>query len=417
MSSHNKFLTFVFALTVCLITGYDGMAQEWSRFRGPNGTGIAAENISIPTEWKPENIQWKIPLSGAAHSSPVLWGDRLFVSVTEDEGNTQVLIGVNAATGQILWKQPFRAKAYGIHQFNSLSSPTAAASAEHVFFTWGTPENIQLVAMNHDGQVAWKRELGSFKSQHGYANSPIVEADKVIIANDQLGNSYLAAYDTQTGREIWKLQRNTGDKAAYSTPCLFEPQNGKPYLVFNSSTHGITGVDPESGALLWELNDLFDKRSVSSPVFSNNLVFGSCGSGGGGNYVVAVTVPDLARVDSKPKLAFRIRRSAPYVPTPVVKGKRAFLLSDQGIASMIDLTNGDTLYSERTNKRFFGSPVLVGDFYYAIATDGDVVVIRDGDEFELVATNPLGAPTHSTPAVANNAMFVRTNTHLICIAE
>ncbi len=402
---------------VLMASGSDIRAQEWTRFRGPNGTGIAAAGTSIPAVWTPETIQWKIPLEGGSHSSPVLWGDHLFVSRTDEDGSVQVLVCVDAVNGRVQWERPFRSQSYRIHQYNSLASPTPAVTSDRVFFTWGNPDGIQLAALDHSGKLLWTRDLGTFSSQHGYANSPIVEGNRVIIAKDHLGESFLAAYHVDTGEEIWKLERRAGDHTAYSTPCLFEPENGKPYLIFNSSSHGITGIDPETGNVLWEKGGLFDKRSVSSPVFSKNLIFGSCGSGGGGNYVVAISVPDADAPEESPELVYRFRRSAPYVPTPVVNGDRAVFLSDQGIVSLIDLKTGDTVYSERTNERFFGSPVLVGEYLFAASTDGDMVVFKAGDEFEIVAVNSLGSGTHSTPAVANNRMYVRTGTHLYCIGE
>lgn len=402
---------------ICACSFQPGFAQEWTRFRGSNGSGIASPGNRIPIQWNTGSYQWKIPISGDGHSSPVLWGHKLFLSVPEKNGASQVLMGVDAHSGQILWRQAFDAQAYAIHNFNSLTSPTPAATADKVFFTWGTPENIELAALNHDGHILWKRNLGPYRSQHGYANSPIVEADKVIIAMDHLGESYLAAYDVNTGAETWKLLRNSSTASAYSTPCLFEPPAGNAYLVFNSSSHGITAVDLETGSLVWEKSDVFDKRSVSSPVFNQNLIFGSCGSGAGGNYVVAISPPDSGRRDSLPEEKFRFRRSAPYVPTPLIRGDRAYFWSDQGIVTCVNLQSGDTLFSERTEKRFFGSPVLVGDHLFAISTDGHVLVVKAADEFEILASNPLGAGTHSTPAVANNRMYLRTTRHLICIGD
>lgn len=393
------------------------MAQEWTRFRGPNGTGISESSASIPAEWSENNIKWKVPVPGTAHSSPVLWGNKLFLSTVSDNGSQQVLICFNAESGKPIWQKKFQAPAYRVHRFNSLASSSAAVTESQVFFTWGTPDSIYLTALDHSGEQLWQKPLGTFESQHGFGNSPIVIGNKVIVANDQLGVSYLAAFNTENGDQIWRVERKSGTKTAYSAPSLFTPEKGEPYLIFNSSSHGITGVNPDTGAVIWEKGGLFDKRSVSSSVFSKNLIFGSCGSGGGGNYVVAISAPNDTSKITTPKLVHKFRRSAPYVPTPLVVGDRVYFWSDQGIVSCIDLTNGDTVYSERTNKRFFGSPIMADGKMFCVATDGTVVVVKVSDEFEMLAMNPLKEISNSTPAVANGKLFVRTSGHLFCIGE
>lgn len=412
---NKRILLSLVSTIVFLVTTEISIGQEWTRFRGPNGTGVASKDITIPAKWNPENIKWKIPVPGRSHSSPVLWGSKLFLSTVQ--GSSQVLICIDSKTGKPLWDKKFDGSTYRIHKFNSYASTSAAVSADSVFFTWGTPQSTHLVALDHDGNIKWEKNLGSFQSQHGFANSPMIEGNKVIIANDQLGVSYLAAFDVSSGDQIWRVERKSGTKTAYSTPCLFEPQKGKPYLIFNSSSHGITGVDPETGGVLWEKGGLFDKRSVSSPVFSKNLIFGSCGSGGGGNYVVAISAPNDTTQIHPPKLEHKFRRSAPYVPTPLVVNERIYFWSDQGIVSCINLEDGETLFSERTNQRFFGSPVLVGENLFCISTTGVVTVVKAGKSFELVATNDLKEESNSTPAVANGRMYVRTVGHLFCIGE
>lgn len=410
-------LIISFLITLCLFSTTNISGQEWTRFRGPNGTGIADPDAKIPTNWSKDNIKWKVAIPGKAHSSPVLWGHKLFISSVKHGEKVQTLACFNAKNGEVIWEKEFKAADYPIHRFNSHASTSAAVTEDQVFFTWGTPENIRLVALDHDGNIQWRKNLGAFKSQHGPANSPMVHANKVIYANDQLGVSYLVAFDVKTGDQVWRVERESGSKAAYSTPCLFEPTRGEPYLVFNSSTHGITGVDPDSGAVLWEKRGLFDKRSVSSPVFSKNLIFGSCGSGGGGNYVVAISAPnDTSRIES-PELVYRFRRSAPYVPTPLVNDNKIYFLSDSGIASLIDLESGETIYSERTGMRYFGSPILANGHLFAISTTGIVSIIKEGDEFELVSTYDLGEESHSTPAVANGKMYLRTSGHLFCVGN
>ncbi len=418
MNKYSKSVLICF-LSTYLVTAFNyANAQEWTRFRGPNGTGIANPDAEIPTKWSDENVKWKVSVPGKAHSSPVLWGDKLFLSTVKRNEQTQTLICFDAKDGKIIWEKPFEASDYSIHRFNSHASTSAALTKDKVFFTWGTPENIRLVALDHSGNIEWQKDLGPFESQHGPANSPMIHGNKVIFANDQLGVSYLVAFDTETGNQIWRVERGSGTKAAYSTPCLFKPAKGQPYLVFNSSTHGITGVAPDTGAVLWEKNDgLFDKRSVSSPVFSKDMIFGSCGSGGGGNYVVAISAPDNTSKIMTPKLIYKFRRSAPYVPTPLVVDEKIYFISDQGIVSLMDLKTGKNIYSERTGMRYFGSPVLASGHIFAISTSGVVTIIRASDKYEMVSKYDLGEESHSTPAVANGKMYLRTSGHLYCIGK
>src|SRR5439155_5428742 len=195
-------------------------------------------------------------------------------------------------------------------------------------------------------KTAWQRDFGPFVSQHGCGTSPVLYRDKIILGNDQddqkfvkestrSGESFIVAVNAKSGRTVWQTPRRSA-VVAYSTPCVYEPESGQPALVFNSQAHGISALDPDSGKVLWEYDQAFDKRTVSSPVLAGDLILGSCGSGGGGNFVTALK-PGQSGV---PELAYQIKQSAPYVPTAVIMNDLAWLWSDSGIVTCIHAPTG-----------------------------------------------------------------------------
>jgi outer membrane protein assembly factor BamB len=308
-----------------------------------------------------------------------------------------------------------KSTAYHLHARNTYSSSTPCVDEERLYVAWASPEKGTLKAMDHDGKDIWEVDLGPYFSQHGFGASPVVFGELVVLNiemdKDSEEQSYLIAVNRKTGERAWKIDRKTGN-AAYSSPCLYSPSAGKPELIFNSNAHGITAVDPESGAINWEI-DVFDKRSVSSPVVVGDLVFGSCGSGGGGNYVVAVHPGD--RSGAKPEIAYKIEKSAPYVPSIVAYKDLAFLWSDKGVITCIDVKTGEIHYQQRVGGNFSGSPIRIQDRIYGMSDEGDCLVIAATKEFKELGRNPLGDLTRSTPSVAYGKLYLRTQKTLISL--
>lgn len=387
-------------------------AQEWTRFRGPNGSGISSAK-TIPTAWTEKDYNWKIPLPGAGHSSPVLWGDKVFLTSGDDKNGKLFVICLGASDGRILWQKDFPFTRHHKNDYNTFASGSPAVDQHRVYASWTEPEHHTFVAMDHDGKVAWKKDLGPYASQHGGGTSPIVYDDKVILANEQDGESFLLAVDAATGEIRWKIPRKTKE-AAYATPCVYHPKNGKPELIFNSEAPGISAVDPETGKVLWEFPGVFDKRVVSSPFLAGDLIIGACGSGGGGNYVVAVR-PGKPSQNKSPECTWTIRRSASYVPTSIAVGDLLFMWSDGGIVSCVQASSGEVKWQERVGGNYFSSPVCVDGRLFSISTRGEVVVVDASEKFQVLARNPLNETTHSTPAVAGGRMYIHTAQHLISI--
>lgn len=397
-------------------------AQEWTRFRGPNGTGVS-EATTVPAEWTEDDYNWKVELPGIGHSSPVAWGDKIFLSSAFEDTGQRIVLCTSAADGSVVWERRFDSTVHPKHARNSFASSTPAVDEKHVYVVWSTPEEYTLRAFDHDGRDAWQLDLGPFAGEHSCGTSPIVYQDRVILGGDQGRSngpnddvrSFLIAVDRLTGKTCWRTDRRT-KHAAYSTPCVYQTEGQPAELIFNSGAHGISGIDPQTGATNWELA-VFDKRSVSSPVVAAGLVFGTCGSGGGGNYVAAVRPGSAGRAGSgsPAELVYRIDESAPYVPTLVARGDLVFLWGDKGVASCVRAATGQLVWRERVGGNYSGSPVWVGGRLYSIDDDGVVVVLAASEKFELVARNPLGEESRSTPAVAGGRMYLRTYSHLFSV--
>ncbi|MGE0608754.1 MAG: PQQ-binding-like beta-propeller repeat protein [Pirellulales bacterium] len=400
------------ALLMLACLALPAQAQEWTRFRGPNGSGIS-DATTVPTTWTEADYNWRVELPGIGHSSPVIWKDKIFLTSTDEDKLVRCAFCLSRADGGILWKKEYPFEKHKRHEYNSYSSATPAVDEQRVYVVWSTPDDYSLLAFTHDGREVWKRNLGPYKSQHSCGTSPIVFQDMVIVGNDQDGPSSLIAVDRETGEKRWEVERKAST-VAYSTPCIYEPAGESPELIFNSQAHGISGINPINGATIWEVGDVFNKRSVSSPVIVSGLIYGSCGSGGGGNYIVAVTPGSMAS-PSAAKLAYKLEKSAPYVPTPIGVGRNIFFWSEQGVVSCVDAPTGEVHYQERVGGKYFGSPICVADRLFNMTTDGEVVVVAAKPAFEELARNPSGEMSHATPAVSDGVMYLRTLSHLISV--
>ena len=388
----------------------DVLGQEWTRFRGPNGTGLSA--TKIPADWGGDDVLYRSKLPGQGHSSPILWGEKVFLTGSAPDASRLMVFCVDGRNGETLWVRDFPYHEYRIHQFNSFASPSAAVDAERVYVSWGVPERLMMAAFDHDGTELWTRDLGGYESQHGCGASPMVYGDKVILANDQRGPSSLIALDKSTGATVWNTPRHSA-AAGYGTAVERLDFAGKPELVFNSQADGISGIDPETGEVKWSFRDAFRLRSVSTAMLGEGIVIGTCGSGGGGDYLIAVRPPRAAGED--PEELYRIRRNAPYVPTSLIKDGLLFMLDDSAFMSCADLKTGEIIWNERLPGRFFASPVGADDRIFCVSDDGKVTVVAAGKEFKILGENDLREGSNATPAIANGKMYVRTLEHLIAI--
>ena len=387
-------------------------AEQWPRFRGPNGTGLSNAD-SVPVRWTEKDHNWKVELPGAGHSSPVVWDEKIFLTCGDARTARRTILCLSVSDGTVVWRRDCPSKVHPMHHDNCYASSTPALDADGVYVTWTTPGEVTLLALDHGGKDKWRRSLGAFESMHGSGASPIVVGDLVVLANDQKGKAFLTAVDRRTGETRWRLERRSGLTPA-STPCVYRAKGTAERLIFTTTAHGITAVDPNSGRVDWEVPKVFLDRCVGSPVFAEGIVIASYGFGRRGTRLVAVR-PGSKAAGVEPKIAWDLKKSVPLVPTPIVVGERVFLWADDGWITCKNVWTGKQLFRERVDGSFYGSPVCVRDRLYCISKNGEVFVLAAGESFKLLARIPLGEQSFATPAVAGGAMYLRTYRHLISV--
>jgi outer membrane protein assembly factor BamB len=400
----------------CLITlGGPTSAANWPRFRGPNGTGIA-DDKDIPVEWTEQNILWKTTIPGIGHSSPVVWGNHVFLETATTDGKKRLLLCLGAKDGKILWTCSFPASPAHIHQYNTLASSTPAVDGERVYSVVWDGKDVSLYAHDLAGHQVWKQDLGEFHSQHGVAASPVVYDGKVYLANDQDGQSMLLAFDAKTGQSVWQAERRAY-RACYSTPFILERPGGKTELVVVSTT-AITGYNPQSGTpnwnWTWNFTSRMPLRTTASAVFGPEMIFASSGDGGGDRHMVAVRLHATA-TGTRPDLMWENKRDFPYVPSMLFWKDHIYSVNDAGVAACHVAETGKVVWSERLGGSFKASPILVDGKIYAASEQGDVFVFEASPTGKQLARNALGEAIRATPAVADSRLFVRGKNHLFCI--
>ena len=404
----------LFALAVVWCT--QAAAQEWTRFRGPNGTGISSAK-NIPVTWTEQDFRWRVPIPGESHSQPVIWGDRLFVGTAMDGGKNRALVCLQKSDGKVLWTKQYPLPTHRPGNRNSgFANSSPVVDGDRVIACFVSRDHFWVRAFDHAGNELWSRDLGPFESQHGHGASPMIYENTVIVTNDQDGESFVVALDLETGNPVWKTPRRPArGGTAYGTPCLNPRPGLPPELLLASESHGISSLDPKTGAPNWEAR-VYDKRTVASPVVAGDVVIGSCGVGGGaGNYLAAVRLGGKGDV-TQTHHAYTLRKATNYAPTPLYADGRLYVINDGGIASALEPSTGREIWSDRLRgAEFFGSPVLIDGKIYCPSSKGEMFVLATGESFRLLARNPLGEGTHSTPCVDGGRLYVKTFTHLVCV--
>lgn len=412
-----------------ILPSLESAAEEWPRFRGPNGSGISPAT-TIPAEWTAENYNWQIDLPVQGSSSPILWGKRLFLMGADADAGLRSVLCINADSGEILWRRDYPVQRHYQHRDNDFASATPCVDEDGLILVWADPEQLVMTALNLDGEEIWQRDLGPYKGLHGSSNSPIIADGLVVLANDQMdpkrfswylpegtnmdpGKSFLIALDRQTGETRWKIDRKS-ELAGYATPCI-RRVGDRTEVVFTSTPHGVTAVDLQSGRISWEIDGLWDNRTVASPQLFEDLVFASFGQGLSGQRLVAVR-PEKPG-SPKGELVYDITKNVPLVPSFVVKDSLLFLWTDSGIVTCADAATGKVHWRERVGGDFYSSPIWIDGRLYCVSKRGQVVVLAAGKNFEVLARNELGEKTFATPAVANGVMFLRTQSRLHALGK
>ncbi len=396
-------------------------AQEWTRFRGPNGSGIG-ELSYLPDEIFPADYRWVVSLEGVGHSSPVLWGRKLFLTTSaEDADGTPMrrVLCFDSENGALLWSWLDPLEAHNLHRFNNFASSTPTVDAERVYLVWGSGDTTQALALSHEGELLWRKSWPDFSSDHGQGSSPVLAGGVLVFHTDSSDQykSHVIGLSPETGEVIWNLERTTPETdqkhfTAYNTPITVE-HGGIETVVALQSNDGWKGLDPRNGRVVWSAPGGYSFRSVSSVTGGGGLLFASFGSGGAGKQATALEVGS-----GEPTVLYSLglRDGLSYVTTPLVHEGNLYLWADGGILTCRDLRTGEEKFRERIGGNYYSSPVLADGKILCGSLHGEVIVVRASDEFEVLGRSQLDGGIHATPAIANNALFIRTETHLISIS-
>ncbi|NCF88903.1 MAG: PQQ-binding-like beta-propeller repeat protein [Verrucomicrobiaceae bacterium] len=407
----------------------DSEAQEWTRFRGPNGSGIS-KATGIPVTWTDSDYNWKIDLPVKGSSSPVLWGSQIFLTGDDPEKKRRSILCIDADSGRVQWRRDYTFDDFYLHRDNDFASATPCVDQDGVIVVWSTPKQVLMIALGLDGKEKWRRDLGPFRGLHGSASSPIIADGLVLLANDQMnpkrfsfylpedtdwdpGKSFLIALERTTGKTRWKIDRKS-ELAGYATPCI-RRIGDRAEAIFTSTAHGITAVDLKSGQISWEIDQLWDDRTVSSPQLHDDLVLGSFGQGLSGQRLVAVR-PNKAG-GAKGELVYDVTKSVPLVPSFVVKDDLLFLWTDGGIVTCLEASTGEVHWRERVGRSCYSSPLWIDRRIYGISKRGEVVVLAASREFEELGRVDLCEKTFATPAIAGGVMYLRTQSRLYSLGK
>jgi outer membrane protein assembly factor BamB len=382
--------------------------QNWTRFRGDNGTGHSSQ-AGIPDQWTESDYEWIRELPGRGHSSPVIWGDALFLTSGLESGE-RLLICLDATTGSERWTKTIHQGTNPLHTKSSYASGTPAVDGERVYVALADEQHYLVQAYDFTGEQQWSRDLGGFKCQHGQGVSLMLYDDLLIVPNDQEEPSAILALRCADGETAWTTEGRANRETSFSTPMLLE-NNGRTELVCLSGATGVTGLDPHTGSLLWSSGEL-PKRTVASPVAGNGVIVATCGQAGKGVLMVAV---EPGSAGQPAKVRYERSRELPYVPTPIVDGNYLYTWLDIGLVACAEMATGETVWIERVGGNYSGSPILIDGRLFCISEEGDVVVVAAAPEFQLLGRSPLGDASYATPAVANGRLYLRGFTRLACL--
>ncbi len=426
--------------------------DNWPGFRGPSASGVA-DGQRLPDTWNGvsgANVRWKIPVPGLAHSSPIVWGDRIFVTsaissradvtfkpglygegtASEDRTPQQwVVMALDRLTGKAVWR---RTAYEGVpkekrHIKATYANATPFTDGRYVVAFFGSQG---LYAFDMDGRSAWKKDLGVLNTgaydlpeyEWGTASSPIIYKDLVIVQCDTQDESFVMASDVKTGKTVWKTLRK--ELPSWGTPTVFQPKGGGAAELVTNASNYIRGYDPDTGAERWRLGGS-SKITAPTPVFSKELVIVASGRaperpifaikpGGSGDITPA------GDGTSSSSVAWRKTGRGSYMPTPLIYGDIVYVLGNAGLFDAYDLTTGAEIYRQRLEhggSGFSASPVAADGRIYLSSEDGDIFVVRSGRTFELLSKNAMGESLMSTPALSGGTMFVRGEKHLFAVGR
>ena len=420
-------------------------AQNWPQFRGPGATGIV-EGPARPVTWdasKSVNVRWKTAIPGLSHASPVVWGDKVFVvtavtsgakdetryglfgdvaPVKDDPKHTWKVYALDKSTGKILWE---RVAFDGMpkvkrHPKSTHADSTPVTDGKYLIVNFGSHG---LYAYDLNGKLKWKQDLGVLDAgwfydpdyQWEYGSSPIIYKNMVIVQADIQKNSFIAAYDLKTGKQLWKTPRE--EIPSWGTPTVYEGKLRAELIT--TGPKAIRGYDPATGKELWRLGPM-SEITTPTPIVAHDLIFVT--SGYPPVQPIYAIKPgangDISLKDGKESnefIAWSKQRGGPYMTTPIVYGDLLYICSIQGVLVAYNALTGERVYQERlggSGGAFTASPVASEGKIYLASEDGDMFVVKAGPKYELLAKNPVGEVMMATPAISDGMVIVRTISHL-----
>ena len=413
--------------------------RYWPQWRGPLANGVAP-HANPPLQWsETNNLRWKISLPGKAHSSPIVFGDSVFITAAVPVGEAQrpvhdnapgvhdsvpvthrhqfVVVAISRRDGKVLWKKALREEwpHEGGHETGSLASNSPVTDGEQLYVFFGSRG---LHGLDMKGEVKWQKNLGRMQTlhAHGEGSSPVLHGDTLIVCWDHEGDSFLYTFDKRTGKQLWKIARD--EKTSWSTPLVVEYE-GKPQVIVSASKR-VRGYDLATGAQLWECAGLTD-NVVSSPVYWKGLLIT-----GNSYYQQAMLAIRLAGANGDltgtDRVAWKLNRMTPYVSSPLLYDDTFYCLRhNQNILSRLDPATGkprgEALRLEGIRDFIFASPVGAAGRIYVTGRDGTTVVLRHGGENEALAVNHLDDSFSASPALVDGELYLRGERFLYCIAE
>lgn len=421
-------------------------AQHWPRFRGPSGSGIANTH-PLPTRWDATTntgVAWKTAIPGFGHSSPAVWGNRIFITAAvtatrttfnpkdsgidpaRDEGLYEWrVLALDKTSGKILWS---RTAHKGVpkmkrHIKATQANASPATDGRIVVAAFGSEG---LYAYDFNGNLLWKQDVGILDPGYagqpdlswGFATSPIIYRDLVILQCDKQQDSFMIAFNVKDGSRAWRVERD--EIPAWSTPLIYEGQT-RTELVTSGSKY-YRGYDPLTGKELWRLKDDTQVK-VPSPVVAGDLFFLSGGNPRGRDFyaVRPKARGDISPAAGKqpgPSVAWHKTRGSSYTPTPLVYDGLLYVCNDNGVLTVYNAASGAQLYTSRigtTNATFSASPVAGRGYIYFSSEDGEVYTVKAGPKYELVAVNRMGEALMATPAISDGMLIIRGQQHLYAI--
>ena len=389
-----------------------GANQNWASWRGPQSNGHSDEK-GLPHDWNDDLMAWKTPLKGDGQSSPIVWGERVFLTTSLENGRQRMVFCVDRRNGRILWEQiAWQGDPEPTHNMNGWASASCTTDGERVYAFFGKGGGLHCYSVG--GSHVWSRDLGLFEGPWGTAASPLLVGDTVVQNCDSDQNAYLVALDRQTGQEIWKTNRP--DHRGWSTPVLISAE-GRNEIVVNGHT-GVDAYDPATGKKLWHCRC---RRGRGSPTVTpaKGLLFVANGLSGGGVYCVK---PGGSGDVTQTRRRWFTQRGGRDLPSPIVIGDTVMVIGLRGaILTAYDIDNGDELWKERIGGQCSASPVAFDDLAFFQIENGQSVVVDPAADQKVVRRNSLNSDPdelfRASITPLGGQLFIRSNRHLYCIGK